>query len=215
MYVEDSFRDTVARRSGLAVLIVALTVAALPSSVVAGQPLPRTPVRSAQGWATLLINGDRDETQVNFDHLDHQERLQESAAADENACLVCHHLSRPNDELIPCWECHRDMVLPTSAFDHSLHQAALGGNAACTECHVGEHMPDTAKSCLECHETMTPQAGETTFNYMAPGYADAMHSACTTCHEREAEAQDRPELAQCPACHQVDDGILDQAAHKP
>jgi Ni/Fe-hydrogenase subunit HybB-like protein len=209
MYVEDSFKGTVVRRSGLAVLTMALTVAALPSSVVTGQPLPHTTVRSAQGWATLLINGNRDETLVNFGHLAHQERLQESVTADESACLLCHHLSRPNDEATPCWECHQDMVLPTSIFDHTLHQNALGGNAACVECHVGEHMPDTAKPCLECHQTMSPQVGETTFNTMAPGYTDAMHGTCIPCHEQEAVAQARPELARCPACHQLDENAVD------
>jgi Ni/Fe-hydrogenase subunit HybB-like protein len=209
VYADDSLKSTVARRSGLAILIIALTVAVLPPGVVAGQPLPRTPVRPAQGWATLLINGNRDETQVNFDHLAHQDRLQESVAVDESACLVCHHLSKPNDEATPCWECHQDMVLPTSIFDHTLHQVALGGNASCVECHAGEHMPNTAKPCLECHETMKPGAGEATFNYMAPGYTDAMHAACVTCHEQEAEAQARPELAQCPVCHHLDENAVE------
>jgi hypothetical protein len=49
---------------------------------------------------------------------------------------------------------------------------------------------------------MTPQVGETTFNYLAPGYEDVMHGACITCHEEQARAQAEPELAQCPACHQ-------------
>jgi Ni/Fe-hydrogenase subunit HybB-like protein len=209
VYVEDSFKDTLVRRSGLAVLAIALTVAALPSNVVASQQLSRTPVKSAQGWSTLLINGDCDETYVSFDHLDHQERLQESVGAGESACLICHHLGRPNDAIVPCWECHRDMFLSTSIFDHTFHQVALGGNAACVECHVGEHVPTTAKPCLECHASMAPKAGEMSFNYMAPSYADAMHGICVTCHEREAKVQARPDLAQCPACHQVDENAVD------
>jgi Ni/Fe-hydrogenase subunit HybB-like protein len=209
VYVEGSFKDTLVRRSGLAVLAIALTVAALPSSVVAGQPLSRTPVKSAQGWSTLLIDGDRDETYVSFDHLDHQERLQESVGAGESACLVCHHLGRPNDAIVPCWECHRDMFLSTSIFDHTFHQVALGGNAACVDCHVGEHVPDTARACQECHEAMKPGDGETAFNYMAPAYTDAMHGACVPCHEQEAIARARPELARCPACHQLHEDALD------
>ena len=96
-----------------------------------------------------------------------------------------------------------------SIFDHTLHQVELGGNAGCVECHVGEHMPNTAKACQDCHETMAPQFGETPFNYMAPGYKDAMHGACITCHEEEAKQQVKPELAQCPACHQLDDNLFD------
>jgi hypothetical protein len=174
----------------------------------------------------LSINGNRDNTEVVFDHLAHQEQLTEaitgdssscltcqqfvsSLTSDNSACAACHHLSKPNDEATPCWECHQDMVLPTYIFDHTLHQTALGGNTACVECHVGEHMPDTAKPCLECHETMLPQVGETAFNYVAPGYTDAMHGACIPCHEQESEAQARPELARCPACHQLDENAVD------
>ena len=85
----------------------------------------------------------------------------------------------------------------------------LGDNAACAECHLGEHMPNTAKDCQECHVPMVPQGGEKGFNLVAPGYKDALHGACVACHEQEAEAQARPELARCPACHQIGKSSVD------
>jgi Ni/Fe-hydrogenase subunit HybB-like protein len=226
LYRGNSWWESVARRSVILIFAAALAVAFLPGGT-AIRAAPHAPVRrAALGWEVLAINGNRDNTQVVFDHLAHQEQLAEaitgdssscltcqqfvnSPTSDNSACAACHHLSKPNDEATPCWECHQDMVLPTSIFDHTLHQTALGGNAACVECHVGEHMPNTAKPCLECHETMLPQVGETAFNYVAPGYTDAMHGTCIPCHEQEAEAQSKPELARCPACHQPDENAVD------
>jgi hypothetical protein len=203
LHVEDSLSGTIARRSGLAALVVALTVAVLPADIVTGQSLPQTPIRAAQGWEMLVINGDRNQNRVDFDHLTHQEQLWATAAGDEDICLTCHHLSKPNDEATACWECHQDMHQPTSIFDHRLHQLELGGNASCIECHLGEHTAATAKPCADCHETMAPQTGEVTFNYLASGYEDAMHGTCLTCHEQEAEARGKPELEQCSACHKL------------
>ncbi len=217
IYVERSFKGAVTWRSGLTVFVVALTVAVLPSSITTGQSMPSTPVKAAPGWEIMLINGNRNQNRVDFDHLGHQARLQESSPDEESACLTCHHLNIATDEATECWECHRDMHRPTSIFDHTLHQVELGGNAFCAECHLGEHTSHTAKTCEECHKTMAPKAGETTFNYFAPGYKDAMHGACITCHEQEAELQDEPDLNRCPACHKLDenlDGVDLQTAQK-
>jgi hypothetical protein len=155
---------------------------------------------------------------VVFDHLAHQEWVAQAATggtklvgpeeAGTAGCTVCHHLSKPGDQVTPCWECHRDMTSSTSIFDHSLHQAALGGNAACVQCHAGEHLAATAKACQECHATLRPGPGETAFNDQAIGYVAAMHGACIPCHEREAVAQAKPELARCPVCHQPNGNIF-------
>lgn len=220
LYQGNSWWETVARRSVTLVVAVALAVAFLPGRGAAHLS-PHAPIRSALGWETLTINGNRDEAMVVFDHMAHQQQVAQEithdggdcstcqsfvalATEEGDDCRVCHHLSKPNDEVTPCSECHQDMHLPTSIFDHMLHQDALGGNAGCVECHVGEHMPNTAKACQDCHETMAPQFGETIFNHIAPGYKDAMHGVCITCHEEEAKQQARPELARCPACHQLE-----------
>jgi Ni/Fe-hydrogenase subunit HybB-like protein len=218
VYQDHSWWQTAARRSAILVTSVALVFAFLPGGATV-QSAPRTPVKAALGWDVMTINGDRDKSVVIFDHLAHQERSAQAATGDPKlvgpeeagtgGCTVCHHLSKPGDEVTPCWECHQDMTSPTSIFDHNLHQAALGGNAACAQCHVGEHMPATAKACQECHATLRPGPGETTFNYQAIGYVAAMHGACIPCHEREAVAQAKPELARCPTCHQPDENVID------
>ncbi len=200
LHLGQGLWDRVAHRSFLLVPVIAIAVALLPAGVVTGQPQPQAPVRAAQGWSELLINGNRDINEVRFDHLDHQERLAETSP---DGCKTCHHLDKPDDEGTACAECHRDMDRPVSIFDHTLHQQALGGNTGCDECHTGEHTAHTAQPCGECHEAMAPSSGETSFNPLAAGYEQAMHGACLACHEQEAETQARPELSRCPTCHQL------------
>lgn len=209
--IENTLSNSSVRRSGLAVLVIALTIAALPSGVMATKQRPTTPSHAAKGWEVMAIDGNQADDVVYFNHVDHQSRSVEQVPGGQHdvACSTCHHLSNPGDKATACWECHRDVYLSTSIFDHTLHQVELGGNAGCVECHVGEHMSHTAKACLECHETMSPAAGETMFNDLAPGYKDAMHGACITCHEEEAKQQVKPELTQCPACHQLEKDEVD------
>jgi Ni/Fe-hydrogenase subunit HybB-like protein len=209
LQVKDSFRHSITRRSGLAVLVIALTIAAIPSSIMTGQPMSQTPVHAAKGWKILAIDGNHGGEVVYFDHAEHQSRLAKQVSSEEESCRTCHHLNMPGDEATACGECHRDVYLPTSIFDHSLHQDDLGGNAACVECHTGEHTRDSAKPCVECHEAMVPEAGGAAFNYLAPSYQEAMHGTCIACHEREAAIQNRPELARCPACHTNDTNAVD------
>ncbi len=189
-------RAIVAHRSRLAVFVMALAV---PVLIVKAQP-PATPVMEARGWEPLQIDGNRSGYVVNFPHLEHQERLMNKATGESN-CQVCHHLDRPNDEATACSACHTDYYRPASIFDHSLHQQELGGNASCQECHAQEHIRLTSAICQDCHETMTPAEGQTVFEAMAPGYKDAMHGRCLTCHQQQAVEQNKPQLALCSTCH--------------
>ncbi len=189
-------RAIVAHRSRLAVFVMALAV---PVLVAQAQP-PARPVAEARGWANLLIDGNRSGYVVNFPHLEHQERLADKTTGESN-CQVCHHLNRPSDEATACGTCHADYYRPSSIFDHSLHQAALGGNASCQECHTQEHVRLSAAICQDCHETMTPAEGQTVFDAMAIGYQDAMHGRCLTCHQQQAQEQGKPQLALCSTCH--------------
>ena len=219
VHLSGAFKSTVGRRSGLAVLAIALTAAALPAGLVTGRPQPDAPVKAAQGWEMMVINGNRNANRVDFDHLAHQTYLQESAGGDENTCLTCHHLSKPNDEATACGECHQDMSQATSIFDHTLHQAALGGNASCVTCHHGEHTAATAKPCADCHEPVATNTGQAALAHYAPGYKDAMHGACMSCHEQAVQARNKPDLNRCSTCHKngqtPDDGLHLQAAKTP
>jgi hypothetical protein len=189
-------RGVVARRSGFAIFVIAL---AFPILSMKGNT-PASLVSAATGWETLHIDGNKSTYLVNFPHLDHQERLIDEITGESN-CQTCHHLDLPDDKATACWECHADYHQPSSIFNHSTHQQALGGNESCQECHSGEHVKQTAEICQDCHETMVPIDGQTVFNMKASGYEDAMHGRCLDCHEQQALEQDRPDLALCSTCH--------------
>jgi hypothetical protein len=184
------------------VLVFALTGAAFAG----GNGLAAAPVSRALGWETLTIDGDRDGMAVRFPHVEHQERLRTdttSSGGDSPAdgCTTCHHLAIPKDEASACSACHRGYTAAVSIFDHTRHTTELGGNAACGECHSGEHRKSTAAACQGCHEDMTALEGKAAFSPLAPGYKDAMHGRCLSCHEEQAATQNLPELAACSTCH--------------
>jgi len=191
------WRSMTARRSGFAVFVVALM---LPLLSVNGKQ-PAAPVSAPTGgWEVLRIDGNLSGYVVNFPHLEHQERLVDENTG-ESKCQTCHHLDKPDEQASACWTCHTDFNQPASIFNHSLHQQALGGNQSCQECHTQEHIQLTGAVCQDCHESMPPAQGQTTFQMMAPAYKDAMHGRCLACHEEQALAQNKPDLAQCSACH--------------
>ena len=208
VYTSLSLRDTAARRSLILLVVIGIAVVLLPGQAFSSAPQPFTPVQSALGWDLLRIDGNRDRGYVDFDHLAHQKRIKEAAPLGQDTCLTCHHLSKPNDQATACSECHRDMYLATSIFNHTLHQTELGGNISCAKCHMGDHTRDTAKPCVECHKTMVASAGKAQFSGMAPGYKDALHGICINCHAKEAVKQDKADLALCTACHKADPNAL-------
>lgn len=208
--VDPSWKSRFAARSGIAVLVTAITFAFLPGHLVNNQVMPPLAVSRASGWQVLKIDGDSDGIAVNFPHVEHQARLAGDSGDINTGCITCHHLAKPDDEVTACSECHSDFYAQTSIFDHTYHTTALGGNTACSQCHMGEHRSVTAVTCQECHDDMTPAIGQANFNSMASGYKDAMHGRCLNCHQSEAALQSRPELAVCSTCHgtKIDDSIL-------
>ena len=74
---------------------------------------------------------------------------------------------------------------------------------------IAEKTYATATACDTCHVDMRVegsliQAQEGATWFRAPGYMEAMHGLCVTCHKKEeAEASERHAgLAGCRACHQ-------------
>ena len=139
----------------------------------------------------LAINGNRNETLVLFNHAGHVDR-----EGGDDSCRLCHHLDLPYDRNSSCFECHRDMYEPTSLFDHTLHVRKLKGNEGCTECHSEESEVksyETATACVECHRN--PEGTSVIIKLPdprwqdAPGYMDAMHGLCITCHEQKAREE--------------------------
>lgn len=199
------------RRSFYALVAAGLIIALLPAGFSASQDLA-VPVKKSQGWETLRIDGNRTGLIVQFPHAEHQTRLALSAGSEPAACLECHHLSVAPDQAAACSECHADFNRPTFIFNHVSHVQELGGNQACVECHPGERLASAAAACQECHAEMPPQPGEAAFNPHAPGFRTALHDTCHACHQREAVLQERPELAECAACHRLEEEGLSQAA---
>jgi Ni/Fe-hydrogenase subunit HybB-like protein len=79
-------------------------------------------------------------------------------------------------------------------------------NLSCTQCHQEGGRPksaDTAVACGVCHGRDMGLSEEKRISLVqwAPSYMDAMHQQCIACHQREAKQQDRPQLAECEACH--------------
>jgi nitrate/TMAO reductase-like tetraheme cytochrome c subunit len=159
----------------------------------------------------LMIDGNRDGDYVLFDHEKHVSKQ----GGGEDTCVLCHHMQKPYEEVSECTGCHSDMYLAVDIFDHDTHVEHKNGNQGCIECHTdpdADKVRDATKDCRECHETMRPEgtrvdiveAQQTT---MAPGYMDALHEACISCHEEEMAAREEAngdlgeDLTLCTNCH--------------
>jgi Ni/Fe-hydrogenase subunit HybB-like protein len=155
----------------------------------------------------MVIDGNRNSRQVLFPHDKHKEELGKTAS-----CPKCHHQNVPFKLNTSCAACHRDMYTKTDVFDHTSHIEKLGDNGSCVRCHkdAGEvKSRETAEKCETCHAHMVdgrsivprPEKGMTG---MAPGYTDAMHGLCVTCHEkkhREDAGRFGKWFKSCANCH--------------
>jgi Ni/Fe-hydrogenase subunit HybB-like protein len=122
----------------------------------------------------------------------------------EKSCVMCHHMNMPHDRNSGCYECHRDMYLPTDSFRHDWHASPTGANLACVECHARGYARTSAhvKPCVDCHKHLVPaEATIKIKTYLAPSYVDAMHKLCIGCHAKVAAKENKPEIARCVQCH--------------
>jgi Ni/Fe-hydrogenase subunit HybB-like protein len=176
--------------------------ALLPQSAVQGALPKTTAVARPRGLSPMIINGNRADRVVVFDHDRH---IREQGK--EDSCVKCHHLLKPMDEATSCSECHRDMFLKTLIFRHEAHQRRQGGNKGCEKCHPRNDPKSakTAKECTECHTTMVVKGSRVTIQTKGPdrlkyavGYADAMHGLCVPCHAEKAKEYEKNRLAGKP-----------------
>jgi Ni/Fe-hydrogenase subunit HybB-like protein len=155
----------------------------------------------------LVIDGNRDWRFVPFTHEHHQEVL-----GGRESCRLCHHENMAFDQNTACARCHRDMYETTDIFDHALHVNKLGSNAACVVCHAADPLRKsraTALACWQCHGDMVVSGSilPTTSGKLrgfAPGYREALHGLCMSCHERLSREEPEkygPEFARCDVCH--------------
>ncbi len=176
----------------------------LPPDAIYGAKPVKNPVERARAAEPMIIDGNRSDMPVVFDHAGHKVRT-----GGEKACSVCHHMNKPLDKNTPCADCHSDMFVSTNIFNHSFHQEKLNGNEGCVKCHTDPEKPKTGENitnCNVCHKQMRADLSyvkvspETKKNFAA-GYKDAMHGLCISCHKEKKEEVNKPGLSECSACH--------------
>jgi len=106
-----------------------------------------------EGWElteALLIDGDRKNKYVIFNHEEHK-----NLSGSEQSCRMCHHMDEPSGKTAFCHECHRDMFLPTEIVDKAgqvvyapPYREAM--HSLCIECH--EEMDPPIARCGGCHQ---------------------------------------------------------------
>jgi Ni/Fe-hydrogenase subunit HybB-like protein len=197
--LKDSFKHMVIWRSGLAVPVIAFTVAVLPSTIVTSQLQPRPAVEAARGWDVLSINGDRDGNKVGFPHQIHLERFQELVATNDDiaACLSCHYLSHPEwQEKIAagesdCLECHY-------SHEERVEAPVTGDSVVCLTCHHLSLPDDNATPCWRCHQDM--DLSTSIFDHLLHQGELGGNASCAECHvEERMAATAKP----CRECHQT------------
>jgi len=164
------------------------------------------PLAANQVQNALLIDSGGAGRFFLFGHESHQHRLGGQAS-----CGSCHHRNLPLDRGTSCTYCHRDMYRTTDTFDHQRHEVALDGKASCAGCHTDPAAAkdrQSTKTCDSCHQPV--QSSITTVRNsrehepgQAPGYQEALHGLCITCHREHEQTQgiETPYLSQCSACH--------------
>jgi hypothetical protein len=188
----------------------ALAVAFIPSSALDGWAMVMQEVHRPGYGDVMIIDGNRNDKGVRFDHKMHIE-----IAEGDDKCAFCHHMVKPGARATGCWECHRDEHLPVSIFNHRLHQELLADRGpGCKTCHEDSSRPKDlahSKPCLDCHASMIPEGAafkpRASPNIgLAPGYMDAMHGLCETCHQEQegGNFSDAPTLSACSTCHSGD-----------
>jgi Ni/Fe-hydrogenase subunit HybB-like protein len=157
--------------------------------------------------SALMIDGNRDGDYVLFDH----EKHLFSRAGEERPCVSCHHMKKPYEKVSTCVGCHADMYLQVDIFDHVIHVQRTNGNDGCSTCHrdpSADKVRENTTPCRECHKTMRPEGTlieipDSRQTTVAPGYMDALHGLCVSCHEKEKEHLEEPNdnFARCTNCH--------------
>jgi Ni/Fe-hydrogenase subunit HybB-like protein len=168
------------------------------------------PVKRARGGEELFLDGNRDGYGAQFPHQMHMELLE------DRGCGACHHMNLPGDEQSGCYQCHRDMYVPTDAFGHDWHASPSGATLACYDCHSldGDKSKQTAKNCKSCHNDLIPDRPFTVVKqYMALSYTEAMHRRCIGCHITMAEEFEDDNLPRCQACHTGRRPIINHPPH--
>jgi Ni/Fe-hydrogenase subunit HybB-like protein len=212
---EAYFKPEMIRAAKIALLVAPITVFAFQGRGASPyQPVEQevyTSILSGDEMrAELRIDADRDGDFVLFPHLKHQQWFEDRKGMEaEETCVECHHLSVPEDENSACRTCHADMELTTPMFVMARHEERFEEKED-REKFLSYDLDDPEQNfmaCFDCHdESMEGLASYAAkgFTHEAPGFRDAMHGNCLTCHrkqEEEGEDADAMSLGNCHGCH--------------
>jgi Ni/Fe-hydrogenase subunit HybB-like protein len=156
----------------------------------------------------LRIDANRNGDYVEFGHKKHQEVFQEKyELAEKETCVKCHHLTLPKDNNTVCRACHSDMALPMPMFRAERHEERFEDDKQRARFAALDldRRKQNFEACMICHEeTMIGLAAYELkgFDQMAPGFKDAMHGNCMTCHRLEEKDPTDPfSTGNCLGCH--------------
>lgn len=208
-----------ARVAKVAVVVVPLTLVVFHGRGASqfrpiAQPVYPSILADDEAREDLRIDADRDGDAVLFPHLLHQQWFQdEDGVPQEETCEECHHLALPGDESTPCRSCHTDMELPQPMFVLARHEERWEDQEDRQQ-FLAWDLDDPEQNyqaCLTCHEEEgeQPMRGleeyrDKGFSHMAPGFREAMHGNCLTCHREEETPDEEKEamsLGNCKGCH--------------
>ena len=129
-----------------------LAFSLLPRDAIHGPSPVKMSIERARIADTYLIDGNRMDMAVIFDHKKH-----EKDNGGDNSCVLCHHMNKPLNKYTSCSDCHKDMYLQTNIFKHDFHIKKLNGNEGCAKCHTNQNKPKTLEystDCTKCHINM-------------------------------------------------------------
>ncbi|MBT4640828.1 MAG: polysulfide reductase NrfD [Deltaproteobacteria bacterium] len=175
------------------------------------QPIANSVIGVDVMRTTLRIDGNRNGEYVDFTHDKHQLALmKDQSLKKEETCQECHHLNLPQDNNTNCRSCHADLDLDTGMFKPENHKGRFE-SAAAFEQFMELDLTDGQKNleaCQNCHKDnmrgLTTYADKG-FSHMAPGFKDAMHGSCQTCHrQRETDPTNPVSDGNCLFCHKTE-----------
>jgi Ni/Fe-hydrogenase subunit HybB-like protein len=187
------------------------------------QPVDAAVLSTDEMRTVLHIDGNRNGMSTTFPHKKHHEEFQKVYELEEkDTCIKCHHLNLPNDKNTSCRRCHRDMEIETAMFRIENHLDRFKTEEDYQEFLARDLTDrfDTFAACMKCHnENMNGLAAydKKGFDHRAPGFKNAMHGSCLTCHRlREQEKKEDPasprSRGNCMFCHRdwADEGLFEE-----
>jgi Ni/Fe-hydrogenase subunit HybB-like protein len=175
------------------------------------QPVFEADDKRVKAPELIRIDSNNNGDFADFTHKEHiQTFMKEYSLVEEATCEKCHHLSLPvkkedigkEREYTNCRVCHKDMEVATLVFNLEEHSKYVKFD-------LSDRKQDV-RSCIGCHRENMPGLEKyelTGFNFYAPGFKQAMHGLCLTCHRlEEADPADALSRGNCLGCHRAYEG---------